>query len=224
MDSTEEHLNHLSLGERLVSDLLNLRQETIREIEQNSLSLTIYLIEILRESLLQRAIEIAQGALLLYRQGLIVPAFMITRACIENTSMLHMLKTKTTGVNVSNIHGLQEYLEKAVWGSKNDDTDVEALNILKSVDKMSKLLPHIRQSYDSLSEFAHPNYAGVVASYGRNIGPNFTAIITPSCDDLPPFGLGILIADLVAHLNLDKKIRENCDHLRMQKWQVGPNI
>jgi len=40
-----------------------------------------------------------------------------------------------------------------------------ALNILTVIDKLSKYIPNLRDTYDHLCEYAHPNYDGLTGLY-----------------------------------------------------------
>ncbi len=62
-----------------------------------------------------------------------------------------------------------EKLDRVLFGSRSGVTDFESVNILTCIDKAVKMFPQLRQSYDDLSEMAHPNvrslfYAGTPES------------------------------------------------------------
>ena len=56
---------------------------------------------------------------------------------------------------------------KTTMGSRDKSTPHEPYNILTAVDKVDKEFDGLRQMYDCLSEFAHPNWSGTLGTYGR---------------------------------------------------------
>ena len=49
----------------------------------------------------------------------------------------------------------------------------KAVNIQTCADKVDKVIPGFRAGYDSLSEFAHPNWVGVTGLFSEIDKPNF---------------------------------------------------
>lgn len=50
-----------------------------------------------------------------------------------------------------------EKLDRLLFGSRTDVTEFQSVNILSCIDRAIKMFPQLRQSYDDLSEMAHPN-------------------------------------------------------------------
>lgn len=50
-----------------------------------------------------------------------------------------------------------EKLDRLLFGSRNEVTEFESVNILSCIDRAIKMFPKLRQSYNDLSEMAHPN-------------------------------------------------------------------
>lgn len=61
-------------------------------------------------------------------------------------------------------------------------------NILKALDGMNAEYAGVREMYDHLSEYCHPNFAGVVASYSR-LNDAGDMLLLGSHDE-PPMRLG----------------------------------
>jgi hypothetical protein len=50
-----------------------------------------------------------------------------------------------------------EKLDRLLFGSRTEVTEFESVNVLSCIDRAVKMFPQLRQSYDDLSEMAHPN-------------------------------------------------------------------
>lgn len=94
-------------------------------------------------------------------------------------SCLYSLKEKNIHMNAYSIRGILEtlaliyysnlnkdYIETALLGSRESEDDERKIdNILKMIDKLDKKHPGVRQDYDSLSEFIHPNPNSLFSSF-----------------------------------------------------------
>jgi hypothetical protein len=125
--------------------------------------------------LLHRFSDFADTAIDLYEKDRIIPAFVITRALIENTAVLYWLLIKIQEFETNrDILALDEFLMKGLMGGKIELTDVRSYNILTAVDHFDKKYTGTRNAYDRLSEFVHPNYSGVMGSYSKSEPDKFT--------------------------------------------------
>lgn len=64
------------------------------------------------------------------------------------------------------IKKLDDFLMKAIMGSRDKSTPFEAVNILTAVDKVDKEFDGLRKMYDCLCEYTHPNWSGALGSFG----------------------------------------------------------
>ena len=60
---------------------------------------------------------------------------------------------------------LMIFLNKHLLGSRNQNAPVESYNILTAIDHTDKEFENYRIAYDDLSEFAHPNWSGLIGAY-----------------------------------------------------------
>lgn len=120
------------------------------------------------EVLIHRIAELASIAVDLYEKDKLVSAFVITRAVIETVAMIYWLHEKVAEFLVSkDIQELDEFLTRAMLGSRDGTTNLESYNVLTAVDRADKEFPGFRKSYDHLCEFIHPNWCGALGSYGK---------------------------------------------------------
>jgi hypothetical protein len=118
---------------------------------------------------IHRIDDLAASAILLFESGSVVPAITLVRATCETFALLYALHKKTQGfLNGGNPQEFDDFLMKCLVGTKRDPGDYPALNALTNIDHFEKLVPGFRKQYDWLSEFAHPNWAGLHGSYGIN--------------------------------------------------------
>ena len=121
----------------------------------------------LRELLRHRISDLAEAALPLLEQGRVVPAAILARAAAETTSLTYAFEQRVgTFLAMPDVEALRDFLASSLVGSRDSDHPVQAKNILGCVDKLDKEAPGFRKGYDALSEYAHPNWAGVLGAYG----------------------------------------------------------
>ena len=122
----------------------------------------------LRDILIHRVTHLADQAIEIHAANQFLPLMMTVRAAMETGALLYLLDKKiAAAIESEDTKELEVFLKKATIGSRNSDTEIDAVNILTALDHMSKKFPPVRKYYDNLSEFCHPNFAGVLASYSR---------------------------------------------------------
>lgn len=122
----------------------------------------------LREVLIHRVADLATVTMQLFEDGRFVPAFIMARSVVETVSIMFFLhKSVLDFCDNHDVEKLDEFLMKTTMGSKDKSTPHEPYNILTAVDKVDKEFEGLRQMYDCLSEFAHPNWSGTLGAYGR---------------------------------------------------------
>ncbi len=155
-----------------------------------------------RESLLHRVTELADSATELFcLPNKAISGIILTRAVQETMALLYVLHLKITKVISSkNLGDFHEYLMTNTFGYRTDgDDDLPTIpNILGAIDKVDKVLEgSFRKSYESLSEYCHPNCAGVHSSYVKIDKENVWADIgsTHTSKSVEPI-IGTLLASL----------------------------
>jgi hypothetical protein len=151
-----------------------------------------------REVLMHRVSDIAEVAVELYESNRLVPAFIVTRALIETTATLYWLHQKSCEfLEKEDEDSYDEFLMKGMLGSKDGTTKHESYNVLTAVDRLDKEFKGLRQMYDTLCEFTHPNWSGVMGSYSKlDTKENILYLGKEHANPPLAFGLGPLIAGL----------------------------
>lgn len=121
-----------------------------------------------RELLIHRMADLSLVAVDLYECNKIIPAFIITRAATETVAILFVFHKKLSQfVDSKDITQLDEFLNKAMLGSRDSSSHLNSYNVLTAIDHIDKKFSGFREQYERLCEFTHPNWLGVLASYGR---------------------------------------------------------
>jgi hypothetical protein len=121
---------------------------------------------ILRECLIWRQEELARNALSSLDAVDGVTSALLARAVIETTAMtMYIHDIVKRGVTKGIHEGDDEKLTGLLTGSRIWPELPGAVNVLTMIDKVEKLVPGVRHSYDTLSEMAHPNWSGMQGAY-----------------------------------------------------------
>lgn len=129
-----------------------------------------------REALIWRTEELARIACEMYDRNELASAVTLTRSCMETVAAMWYLKEKIQNViDTKEVEDIDDVLMKLLLGSKNDITNLEAVNVLTFVEKINKDIDGFERSYKSMCEYAHPNWSGTAFLYSK---PNTEKIWT----------------------------------------------
>jgi hypothetical protein len=121
-----------------------------------------------REALIWRTEELARTACVHYTQAHLAAALTLTRAAVEGAAATWYLKDlveKTVGTR--DLAKLDDTIMRLMFGSRNEITDIEAINVITFVDRAEKDVPGFKKNYETLCEFAHPNWSGTSLLFSR---------------------------------------------------------
>jgi len=115
-----------------------------------------------REALIWRTEELARGACDALEKEDFTVAALVIRSVAESAAMtwylLEILENRAGYTPAQ----LNDTLMRMFAGSKNGGAEwPEAINALTFVKRLDKKLPGFQAAYNSLSEYAHPNWLGV---------------------------------------------------------------
>ncbi len=128
-----------------------------------------------REALIWRTEELARGACdALEKEDFAVAALLI-RSIAESAAMTWYLLEILENRAGYTPGQLNDILMRMFAGSKNGLAEgPEAINVLTFVKRLDKKMPGFEAAYNSLSEYAHPNWRGVSGLYSKIDRENFT--------------------------------------------------
>lgn len=165
-------------------------------VDRASISLSAkmpFKVMVYRETLIWRTEELARCACDLYQREDIGSAIILTRAVTENAAAVWYLMQLIRGANdAPHVKGLDERIMKLVMGSRSIDEMPDALNVQTMLKKAEKSFPGILSAYDSLSEFAHPNWSGTSGLYSEIDHDEFLTHLGKNMRSIEgPLGLGL---------------------------------
>jgi hypothetical protein len=122
----------------------------------------------LREVLIHRVAELSETAVNLFESNKLVPAIIMTRAVFESTAVLYWLYERIKQVSITKELGdIDEFLMKSLFGGRVSEAPVESYNVLTAIDHINKKFAFYKESYDNLSDYAHPNWPGLMGAYSK---------------------------------------------------------
>ncbi len=128
---------------------------------------------VLLQAGMRRALELTDSMVSDYNSSRFVPPFVSSRAIFETALVLcdvaDFVEEATRTRDSAKAADLDERLMKALMGSKaegfGDHEKYQAPNILTIARRLSKQAQAFLDFYLGLSEFAHPNYSGMMGAY-----------------------------------------------------------
>jgi hypothetical protein len=139
----------------------------------------------LRGILMYRVLELSKSAYQLYEARSLISAFVLSRAAVETSALqFSLLKHMRRVVREQQVGDVDDFLMRALFGKRTPDCDLPALNVLTLIDHMDRESGGVRNLYDFLCEYTHPNYSGSYGAYGSedqekyrlNLGADFERI------------------------------------------------
>ena len=135
----------------------------------------------LRELLLHRISALASPAVVLFERQEHVAAVVLVRAVVETVAVVFSIHRQLKSFEQTrDANALDHFLMSGLMASRWEDAKYPARSILTSIDHIDKEIPGFRASYDSLSEFAHPNWCGVFGAFGKVDPANRLLTLGPS--------------------------------------------
>lgn len=163
---------------------------------------------------LRRALELTEAAVREVNAHALVSSFVTSRALFETACVMFYtwkrVEIVLTSRSSPNVEELDDDVMQLLMGSRDKDWGgpVQAKNILTIIDHVAKVFKEARKHYDGLSEFAHPNYAGMLGMYNRPDNQGQRAIfIDPWKDNLGP--LPMLMARVLMSLTIINFVLQN---------------
>jgi len=122
----------------------------------------------IREVLLYRVSELAETSLSCYQNNQLVAAATLSRSLMESVSLLYWLfKELKRAVEEGSSIRITPFLKRALVGTRNKATPLEAHNVLNAIDEVDKDVEGYRKLYEELCEIAHPNWSGGLGAYAK---------------------------------------------------------
>jgi hypothetical protein len=87
---------------------------------------------------------------------------------MESAALFYWLyKELQSAIERGSSDKINEFLGRALVGTRNDATPLLAHNVLNAIDAVDEDIPGYRQLYQDLCEIAHPNWGGGLGAYAE---------------------------------------------------------
>ena len=130
-----------------------------------------------REALLWRFVEIADGLRACLDVNNTLGALVFARGMIECTAAHHQLNRTIRSAPGRSAEDIDKDVMRLLMGTRffsigdsSENNEVEAVNILTCLKHLDSKFEGVRDDYEYLCEFAHPNWAGTAGLF--SIGDN----------------------------------------------------
>lgn len=122
----------------------------------------------LRELLIHRVAELAVSTIDLHDQGSHLAAATLTRSILETVAVAFAVESNLHKFfHVQDVKGFDKFLMKLLIASGAPDARHPAIDITGLVNSVNKRKPGFKDSYNSLCEYVHPNWAGLLGTFGQ---------------------------------------------------------
>jgi len=174
---------------------------------------------------LHRTLQLADATSSELDASRFVPSFLLARGCLETGCLMYDIILRVLAVietpTEAGLLELAKHLERVAWGAKaprvleqivepgEDPADSSAVNIVTVIGRVARHHPQVQELYEHLSEFAHPNSAGMLGTFSHlDDNPNEFRFIDPWSDSSRTDALVYPVAGVGIGLTLTAKSNE----------------
>lgn len=143
-----------------------------------------YLLLCAREALIWRTEELARCACDMLERDDLAAGILLTRGVTESAAFVWRLNQLLEDRQKYSEADLLRRFEQMLLGSKNTNDDLDlfdlpkSCNILTMITHLDKQFPGVKDGYDQLSEFVHPNWGGVFGLFSVTDWRTYTTRFT----------------------------------------------
>jgi len=172
LDLTIEKWSDVERFNLSLESLLRRRKSDIEAEGPLFASKTAWKCALLQQSLLYRVTMLACGCADTWNSGNVVCSILAARALLETIALCEYTTEKLLEcAEARDVDAVDDLANKELFSTRNDEmvadgVGFKATNVLTFIDKLDRRLSGVRESYDFLSEWCHPNGSGHLATYG----------------------------------------------------------
>lgn len=128
-----------------------------------------------REALIWRTEELARTACDALERDDLAAAALLARATVESAALVWKLMEILNDRRKFSAKELSDNLMRMLAGTRLWPDMPKPFRIGNCIERMNSKVPGVRESYNMLSEVAHPNWRGVFGMYAKTDEPKYTA-------------------------------------------------
>jgi hypothetical protein len=175
VDLTTEEWEKIEEGNACLQRLIARRKVEIAVIGPLIESKTAWKLALLQQSLLYRVCALACGAADAWNINNVAASAILVRSLLETVALTEFVRNELFRLRepmcIAAANAIDKVCNQQLFSTKNEKAISEgyghaARSILTYIDKLDKKIASIREAYDFLSEWTHPNGAGHLQTYG----------------------------------------------------------
>ncbi|WP_132582578.1 hypothetical protein [Paralcaligenes ureilyticus] len=170
---------------------------TVDAVQQGIDHKTVFYMLVARELSIHRVVALGDDVLALLDSRRYLSASILVRSMLETIAVLgFILRALEKFEKTSDVAVLYTQVQRIIVGSRNgDEKDPSPVHVLDAIRATESFLPvpGLMHVYESISEFAHPNWSGLMGTFGKHEN----ALLVRFSDEsraTPPVALWLTIA------------------------------
>jgi hypothetical protein len=176
IDLTDERWEAVEEGNACLERLLAQRKSEITLSGPFVESRTGWKCAVLQQAFLYRVCALANGVAGEWNCGNIIASVTLSRSLLETIVVADYIRDEMLRLrdpmNREASDAIDDLCSRHLFATRNQaiidsGSGISPVNILNYVDKFDKKIPSVREAYDFLSEYAHPNGTGQFFTYGE---------------------------------------------------------
>jgi hypothetical protein len=192
----------ISKAEQRLEEFKGILPSDVSREELSMISKTAPKAYAIHAGLLHRTADLAEAAIGLYKRLENLPAHVLTRSVLETSALLYYFWcTLEKAVESKEAKEADDILMRMVFGARNTEEEMQAVNILTAVDTLDKDARGVRAMYDYLCEVAHPSWMGNVGHYGGAGESSYALYLDKEHEVVPPEAALAVVSELLIGLH-----------------------
>lgn len=122
----------------------------------------------LRELLIHRVSALSTAAVSLFETNNHLAGIILTRSVIETVAIAYAVEQNLNKfLRTKDMHAFDKYLMKLLIANGAPDAPHPAMDITGLVNSHNKKMSGVKEAYNALSEYVHPNWSGLLGTFGK---------------------------------------------------------
>jgi hypothetical protein len=173
LDLTNENWAAIERYNLCLERLLNRRKSEIIVCGPLVKSKTAWKCATLQQSLLYRVTMLARGCAEAWNEGNAVCSVLAARALLETIALFNFIRDEMKKfADARDFNAIETLVNEHLFSTRDKGIIArgyghEARSVLTFIDKFAKKVPKIRDHYEFISEWCHPNGSGVLFTFGE---------------------------------------------------------
>lgn len=161
----------LGEAEKLFADIQKHSRSELKAADVSAVAKVPHKTQVYLQVGLRRAIELTESTIRELNASVLISPFVTTRALFETACVMYhtwnRVKLVLNPDSPAGLKDLDDNIMQLLMGARAEGWggEVQAKNILTIIDHVDKVITGVREAYNSLSELAHPNFAGMLSAY-----------------------------------------------------------